>query len=400
MRAVILVIDSFGIGALPDAVTYGDEGANTALHIAEGYPGPKWEALGRLGLGNASELLGNPLPGCEASDVPESFYGVMAEKSPGKDTTTGHWELAGVELASPFHVFPPEAPSFPGELIRAFSGKTERKIIGNKAASGTAIIEELGEEQMKTGALICYTSADSVFQIAAHEEVIPLEELYRFCNIARELCNPYAVGRVIARPFVGKPGAFTRTKGRRDFSFPLPEVGLMEHLQKEGVVTQGVGKIGDIFAEEGITHSHHDKGNAACLSRVETLLSRPTQEREFIFVNLVDTDMIYGHRRDIAGYCAEVEKISRRVPLLQTKLEEGDLLIITADHGCDPSFRGTDHTREYVPLLVYRRGITPREDSESLGIRKAFSDVAATISEFFGTKPYPRGTSFLKNLGQ
>ena len=398
MRATLLVIDSFGIGALPDAGDYGDQGANTALHIAEGIVGPKWEALGRLGLGNAAELLGNTLPGCESLATPEGFYGVMAEKSPGKDTTTGHWELAGLERTKPFHVFPSKYPSFPGGLLETFSRETGRRVIGNKAASGTAIIEELGEEHMKTGALICYTSADSVFQIAAHEETVPLEELYRCCKIARKLTDPYPVGRVIARPFIGKPGAFSRTKGRRDFSLLPPKGGLMEHLQRRGVVTHGVGKIGDIFAEKGLTHSHHDKGNSACLDRIEALLSKPARGREFFFVNLVDTDMIYGHRRDLAGYGTEVEKISRRIPALQAKMDRGDILIITADHGCDPAFKGTDHTREYVPLLVYRRGGAPKEGSGNLGIREAFSDVAATVSEFFEAEAYPRGRSFLETF--
>jgi len=400
MRSVILVIDSFGIGALPDAGQYGDEGSNTALHIAQALPGEKWTALGDLGLGNASELLGNPLPGCDARKNPLGCFGVMAGKSPGKDTTTGHWELAGLELPKAFHTFPPEYPSFPEEILGAFSKETGRGVLGNKAASGTAIIEELGEEHLKTGDLICYTSADSVFQIAAHEDVVPLEKLYRYCEIARKLCNPYMIGRVIARPFIGTPGDFTRTKGRRDFSLPLPEIGILEHLQKHGVVTHGVGKIGDIFNEEGITHSHHDKGNPACLDRTEELLSQPSQgKKEFLFVNLVDTDMIYGHRRDIAGYGEAVEEVSRRLPALMEKLEPGDLLIITADHGCDPSFKGTDHTREYVPLLVFHKEKTPPGGGESLGIREAFSDVAATLAEYFGAPPYPRGRSFLEKVG-
>lgn len=397
MRATVIVIDSFGIGALPDADEYGDEGANTALHIAQGVPGPKWDALRRLGLGNAALLLGHTLSGCEPTDTPEGFFGAMAEKSSGKDTTTGHWELAGLVLSRPFHTFPPAAPSFPDGLIREFSRLTGRGVLGNKAASGVAIIEELGEQHLECGDLICYTSADSVFQIAAHEEIVPIDLLYRYCEMARELCNPYMVGRVIARPFIGSPGTFTRTSRRRDFSMSLPESGIMEHLQREGVTTRGVGKIGDIFNEEGISHSYHDKGNEACIARTVELLNTPAEGNEFVFVNLVDTDMIFGHRRDIAGYCDAVEKISKSIPEIVGLMHEGDLLIITADHGCDPGYRGTDHTREYVPLIVFIKGTKPSE-TNSLGVRSSFSDVAATVADYFGVAPYPRGDSFMRSL--
>ncbi len=397
MRAVVLVIDSFGIGELPDASEYGDVGSNTVLHICQGVKDPKWETLRNLGLGNSSELLGNVLPGCKAVENPEAFYGVMKEKSPGKDTTTGHWELAGLELIEPFHTFSPSFPSFPESLVSAFNARTGRGLIGNKAASGTAIIEELGEEHQKSGDLICYTSADSVFQIAAHEESVPLVQLYSYCEIARELCNPLMVGRIIARPFIGSPGKYTRTSGRKDFSIPLPEVALPEHLQKRGVITTAVGKIGDIFNEVGITNSHHDKGNPACLDRTLSILKSPQDGKEFIFVNLVDTDMMYGHRRDIPGYSKSVEDTSVRLPDLIDALGDGDLLIITADHGCDPSFKGTDHTREHVPLLVYSKGKETGGD-RSLGIREGFSDLAATLTDYFDVDIYPRGTSFLKSL--
>ena len=391
MRAVILVIDSFGIGELPDADKYGDVGANTALHIAQGAKGgADWPALQRLGLGNASMLLGNELPGCPAVDRPEASYGVMMEASPGKDTTTGHWEIAGLTLEKAFPVFPSEYPSFPAELVDAFERETGRKIIGNKAASGTAIIDELGEEHMKTGALICYTSADSVFQIAAHEDVVPIEELYSICETARRLCDPLMVGRIIARPFEGKPGAFVRTSRRHDYSIALPEGSILDHLQSEGVKTTAVGKIGDIFNQQGIDKSWPDKGNPACLDRTEELLRSASVEKELIFVNLVDTDMVYGHRRDVQGYHDAVKAIDDRLPAVMELMADGDLLVITADHGCDPAFRGTDHTREHVPLLCWKKGGT----AFPLGIRKSFTDLAQSLTAFFEVPSYKNGNFF------
>ena len=393
MRALVLVIDSFGIGEAPDAADFGDVGANTALHICQQVSPVRWKNLQNLGLGNASELLGNPLPGCPAVPDPAASFGVMREISPGKDTTTGHWELAGMQLAKAFRTFPPEYPSFPAELTEALEKKTRRPLIGNRAASGTAIIQELGEEHVKSGALICYTSADSVFQIAAHEDVVPLKELYAICEAARELCDKYSVARVIARPFEGAPGNFTRTKNRRDFSLPLPEPTILDYLQERGVRTLGVGKIGDIFNESGLTESYHDKGNAACLERTLSLLKKPGEadEKSFIFVNLVDTDMIYGHRRDPQGYHDAVSGIDSALPEIMDKMEEGDILIITADHGCDPTFAGTDHTREYVPVLLYNKG----EAGKTLGIREGLFDCAQTLSDYFGVEAYQRGRSLL-----
>ena len=391
MKAIILVIDSFGIGYLPDAGKYGDVGSNTALHICENIPGEKWPVLRSYGLGNAAGLLGFELPGCGAVENPKALYGVMAEKSPGKDTTTGHWELAGIELEKAFTTFPPEYPSFPEAMVRRFEEKTGKKMIGNKAASGTVIIEELVEEHLETGSPICYTSGDSVFQIAAHEDVFPLDELYDLCIAAREICDDYQVGRVIARPFTGRKGSLERTSGRRDFSMPLPAPSIMDHLRKGGIITAGVGKIGDIFNEQGIDESYHDKGNPACIERTLALVSDRRKENLFVFVNLVDTDMIYGHRRDVRGYFDAVSAVDTAVVGIEEAMSEGDLLIITADHGCDPTFRGTDHTREHVPLLAYRKGFP----GASAGIRSSFSDVAATLADFFGTAPYPRGSSFL-----
>ncbi|MDC7238914.1 MAG: phosphopentomutase [Spirochaetales bacterium] len=394
MRATVLVIDSFGIGELPDASSYGDAGSNTALHICQGMDGSGfWPNLQAMGLGNASELLGNPLPGCGAVDSPSSSFGVMKEKSPGKDTTTGHWEMAGLVLDQAFTQFPKEYPSFPEDLVAAFVEKTGcGGIIGNKAASGTAIIEELGEEHLKTGYPICYTSADSVFQIACHMDRYTIEELYRMCEIARELCDPLSVGRVIARPFAGPVGEFYRTKERHDYSIALPGDSLLDHLEKNGVKTMGVGKIGSIFNESGLTESYHDAGNPACLERTMKILSAPAEGKEFLFVNLVDTDMVYGHRRDIRGYGNAVAEIDAALPSMIDTMEEGDLLIITGDHGCDPGFKGTDHTREHVPLLWYSKG----SEGTSLGIRESFADMAASLNDYFAVPAMINGKSFLQ----
>jgi phosphopentomutase len=392
MRATIIVIDSFGIGELPDAEKYGDRGSNTALHISESVKGEKWPVLKKMGLGNASMLLGNKLNGCEAVDDPIGSFGVMKEKSPGKDTTTGHWELAGLELTEAFTVLPSEYPSFPEKLLDELMRESGRAVIGNKAASGTAIIDELGREHMETGKLIVYTSGDSVLQIAAHEDIVPLDELYNICAKARVLCDPYTLGRVIARPFIGTPGNFTRTNGRKDYSIDYCGDSLFDYLKKNGVNTVGVGKIGDIFGERGIIDSYHDKGNTACIKRTEELLDKSISKNEFIFVNYVDTDMNFGHRRDPVGYCKAVEEIDQHIGRLIENLDEDELLIITADHGCDPTFKGTDHTREHVPLIVYQKGAKP----VNLGTRDQFSDVAAAVSDFLGVPGFPSGKSFLK----
>jgi phosphopentomutase len=395
MRCITVIIDSFGIGAAPDADFYGDSGANTALHIAERVPGPKWPALRAMGLGNCSLLVGGDLPGCGDVIAPEASYGVLKPASPGKDTTTGHWEIAGLILEKPFFTFPADYPSFPAELVADFEKGTGRKILGNRAASGTEIIRDLGEEHLRTGNPICYTSADSVFQVAAHEEIIPLEELYEICETARRLCDPLGVSRVIARPFTGKAGAFTRTAGRRDFSISLPGPTILNRLQESGVHTVGVGKIGNIFNESGLDESPHDTGNPACLARTIEILRRPPRSGgEFVFVNLVDTDMIFGHRRDPEGYCGAVGLVDEGIFRIRELLGEDDLFIISADHGCDPTFPGTDHTREFVPLLACRRGLK----GGPLGIRDTFADVAATAADFFGLPPVGAGVSFLSEL--
>jgi phosphopentomutase len=391
-KATVIVIDSFGIGELPDADKFGDTGANTALHICESVKGPKWPALRNLGLGNASMILGNNLPGCEAVETPRASFGVMKEVSPGKDTTTGHWELAGIQLEKSFTVFPSEYPSFPDKLVKEFIELTGCKgVLGNKAASGTEIIAELGVKHLETGYPIIYTSGDSVFQIAAHNDLYPIKKLYEMCEIARKLCDAYSVGRVIARPFDGKPGEFFRTKERHDYSIALPAETILDQLQKNGIETVAVGKIGSIFDEKGIDISHHDAGNPDCMDRTDAVLLEKSDKDRFIFVNLVDTDMVYGHRRDPQGYCDEVGRVDARLDGFIEKMNDGDLMIIVADHGCDPTFRGTDHTREHIPLLMLEKG----KGSINLGIRETFADVAQTLADYFNIPPVKFGKSML-----
>jgi len=392
-RAFLIVLDSVGIGAAPDADQYGDEGANTLGHLAEAVGGLRMPTLGAWGLGNISELLpsgGLPIRGVLPVATPLASFAAMQEVSAGKDTTTGHWELAGLHLRHGFRIFPPGPPSFPEELIGEFASQTGRGVLGNKAASGTQIIAELGEQQIKTGAWIVYTSADSVFQIAAHEEVIPLPELYRACEIARNLCNPYFIGRVIARPYIGQPGAFHRTENRRDYSCPLPEATILDRLTSAGVPVTTVGKLDDIFGGRGITRSVHVENNPDAEQAV-LKLAAGEQNAGLIFANLIDFDMLYGHRRDPVGYARALEEADLFFGKLALALRPDDMLIVTADHGNDPTFRGTDHTREFVPLLVLQPGRLGRV----LGIRHGYYDVAQSLATFFGLPPLPRGKSFL-----
>ena len=391
-KAILLILDSVGIGAAPDAAGYGDAGANTLLHTAASAGGLRLPCLQRLGLGNIPGLLdkGNEIAGVPPAAAPEASFGVMREVSCGKDTTTGHWEMAGLELKEGFRLFPGAYPSFPAELIGAFEAETRRKVIGNKAASGTVIIEELGPRQMRTGEWIVYTSSDSVMQIAAHEEIIPPAELYRGCEAARRIADHYRIGRVIARPYHGRPGGFRRTAGRRDYSYPMPEPSVLERLEAAGVTVTAVGKIEDIFNRRGITRSFHTAGNADTQAKLLEL-GGPAPAEELVFANLIDFDMLYGHRRDAAGYAAALEKTDQFLEKFITGLGQDSILIITADHGNDPTFRGTDHTREFVPLLVFR----PGRPGKSLGIRNGFYDVAQSLAAWFGIGPMPRGQSFL-----
>ena len=392
MKAILIVLDSVGIGSAPDAAEYGDAGASTLAHLAAAAGGLQVPTMQKMGLGNVPGLLPHSpkekIEGVPPEAKPIASYGAMREMSDGKDTITGHWEIAGLEVDPGFYGFPP-ANSFPKDLIAAFEKETGRKLIGNKAASGTAIIDELGEEHVKTGALICYTSADSVFQIAAHEEIVPVSELYRYCDIARRLCDPLRVGRVIARPFVGKPGAFKRTENRKDFAYLPSEPTILERLTAKGISVYAVGKIEDIYCHRGITESIHTGNNADSQALVEKWTKEKTSG--FIMANFIDYDMVYGHRRDAKGYAKSLELTDQWLTKYLPLVQEGDMLILTADHGNDPTFKGTDHTREYVPLLVYR----PGEAAENLGIRRGFYDIAQSLAQFFGIPAIPRGASFV-----
>ncbi|TYP77832.1 phosphopentomutase [Paenibacillus methanolicus] len=386
-RMTVIVLDSVGIGELPDAAAFGDEGAHTLGHILDRMPQLALPNMRSWGLDRIA-ALGE----WKSEDSPRAYYGKMAEVSVGKDTMTGHWELAGLKVTVPFRTF---EHGFPEELLAAFEARTGRGVLGNKAASGTEILDELGEEQMTTGKWIVYTSADSVFQIAAHEGIIPLEELYEACRIARELTldDRYAVGRVIARPYVGEPGAFKRTPNRHDYAVDPPEPTVLNALQEKGLDVISVGKINDIFSGHGITESHPTKSNADGIQKTIDALSRPFEG--LLFTNLVDFDSLYGHRRDPIGYGQALEEFDRALPELASKLGPDDLFIVTADHGNDPVHPGTDHTREYVPLLVYGPSL---QSPGSLGIRATFADVAATIADNFGAKAPANGTSFLSSL--
>ncbi|MBO8163093.1 MAG: phosphopentomutase [Brevibacillus sp.] len=386
-RVFLIVLDSVGIGELPDAASFGDQGAHTLGHIAERVESFALPRLAELGLGNIEPLRNVP-PAAE----PKAHWGKMKEISIGKDTTTGHWEIMGLYVSKPFRTYP---DGFPAELIRLLEERTGRKVVGNKVASGTAIIDELGEHQMKTGDLIVYTSADSVLQIAAHEEVIPLEELYRICEIARELTlrDEFAVTRVIARPYVGEPGAFTRTANRHDYSVKPFAPTVMNRLVEAGYASIAIGKIADIYAGEGVTREIRTADN---MDGVDQLLKTMKESFEGLsFVNLVDFDAKFGHRRDPEGYGAALMEFDARVPELLAAVKRDDLLIITADHGNDPVHHGTDHTREYVPLLVYHQNI---EKAVHLGVRETFADVGATIADNFGVTLPEIGTSFLSRV--
>jgi len=384
-RAVLIVLDSVGVGSLPDAADFGDEGANTLVHVAERCGGLRLPHLGKLGLGNIV-----PLPGVPPVPAPLASWGRMAERSRGKDTLNGHWELMGLVLDRPFALFP---GGFPPELIAAFEDRTGVEgVLGNKAASGTEIIAELGAEHVRTGRPIVYTSADSVFQIAAHEEVIPVDALYGMCLRTREVCDDWLIGRVIARPFVGRPGAFTRTTNRRDFSMPPPGKTALDLLLEAGLDVTAVGKIENIFAGRGIVRSFPSHGDAEGMDLVGRELA--AARRGLVFANLVDFDTLYGHRNDAAGYGAALEAFDAELGRLLAGLGPRDMLVVTADHGCDPAFPGTDHTREYVPLLVYGPGLPARP----LGDRSTFADVGASVLDVFGLKLEGPGRSFLPEI--
>jgi phosphopentomutase len=383
-RFLILVADSAGCGAMPDAREYGDVGSDTIGNTSRAVGGLSLPVLGRLGLGSLTPVAGVP-PDPSAA----GFHGRMAERSRGKDTVTGHWEMMGIVLKEGLAVFP---RGFPPEIVEPFIAACGIPgILGNKAASGTEIVKELGEEHQRTGKPIVYTSADSVFQIAAHEETVPLERLYAWCLAARKLLDPWRVARVIARPFVGTPGKYVRTYHRKDFAIATPGTTVLEKLVEAKVPVVGVGKIPDIFDRKGITEEIHTEGNADGLVKTEALLERV--DHGLVFVNLVDFDMLYGHRNDPEGYGRALEEMDRALPRLFAKLRPGELCAITADHGCDPTTPGTDHSREYVPLLVH----APGRGGGALGTRGSFADLGATVAEFFGLRAEV-GASFLGAL--
>lgn len=378
-RVIVIVLDSVGVGELPDAHLYGDTGSNTLKNLAAAVGGLKVPNMQSLGLGNIIDIMG-----VDKIKEPLGAYGKMAEKSSGKDTTTGHWEMAGQIVSVPFPTYP---NGFPDEVLEEFKLRIGRGILGNIAASGTEIIEMLGKEHMETEKPIVYTSADSVFQIAAHEEIIPLKTLYQYCQIARDVLKPpHGVGRVIARPFIGSPGSFVRTANRHDFSLEPPYPMLLDILKEAGLEVFGIGKIKDIYAGRGLTRSVSTTGNLDGINK--TIESLDIVHRGLIFTNLVEFDMKYGHRNDPQGYANSLEEFDRELPRILDKLNKGDILIITADHGCDPTIAGTDHTREYVPLLIYGAQVK----GLNIGVRESFSDVAATITTLLGTEVAPNGT--------
>lgn len=383
----VIVMDSVGIGEAPDAHLFGDVGSHTLGHIAEAMDGLEMPTMASLGLSNIRELKG-----IEKAVAPKGYYGMMQEASVGKDTMTGHWEIMGLNIDKPFKVYP---EGFPAELIAKLEEATGRKVLCNLPYSGTAVIDDYAEEHMATGAIIVYTSADPVLQIAAHEDVIPLEELYKICEIARELTlDPeYLVGRVIARPFIGEPGNFTRTANRHDYALTPFGRTTMAEMKDAGLDVIAIGKISDIFNNDGVTESIRTKNNTDGMDKMNEVVRRDFHGLSFL--NLVDFDANFGHRRDPIGYGEALQEFDRRLPEVLEALGEDDLLMITADHGNDPTFPGTDHTREYVPLLVY----SPRfVAGGELPLRETFADIAATIAQNFSVKAPQFGTSFLDEL--
>ena len=403
-RAFLFVLDSFGIGGAPDAAAHGDEGADTFGHIEAACAHGRADAaslragplhvphMRSLGLGHAAALAnGRPLPAAEVS----GFFGAASEVSGGKDTPSGHWEIAGLPVLSGWGYFPDSRPAFPKTFTEALIAEGGLPgILGDRHASGIAIIEELGEEHVRTGKPICYTSVDSVIQIAAHEAHFGLERLYALCGIARRLADPLRVCRVVARPFVGETAAdFTRTPNRRDFATPPPEPTLLDRLEGEGRKVLAVGKIGDIFSHRGISSLRKAKDNMAMFDAALAAMDE-AGEGDLVFANFVDFDTEFGHRRDVAGYAAALEAFDARLPEAFSRLRPGDMLVLTADHGCDPTYRGTDHTRERVPVL----GVGPGLKRGPVGLRPTYADIGETVAEHLGIAPGRHGTSFRKDL--
>ncbi|MBQ1520465.1 MAG: phosphopentomutase [Clostridia bacterium] len=382
-RAAIIVLDSVGIGYLPDAKEFNDIGAHTLGHVYA-HRGMKIPNMLAMGLGNIENSL---LPRVK---FPEAAYGRSLEVTKAKDTTSGHWEMAGFPMEVPFRTYP---NGFPQELMDEFERRVGRGTLGNEVASGTEIIQRLGDMHVLTGKLIVYTSADSVFQIAAHEEVVPLNELYRYCEIAREmLVGEHLVGRVIARPFIGRNGKYTRTENRRDYALAPMKETILDKISEKGMDVIGIGKIEDIFAHRGITTVDHTKNNPDGIEA--TIKYLKAGKGDFIFTNLVDTDMLYGHRNDPEGYAKALEYFDAKLPEIRRSMTKDDMLIITADHGCDPCYPGTDHTREYIPILA----VIGRGKRADLGTRKSFADIGATVYEYLTGEKWCCGESFLDKL--
>lgn len=380
-RVFLIVLDSYGIGELPDAADFGDEGSNTLRTItkSEEYDTPLMKSMGLFNIDGVDYM--------EGVDSPIGSYGRLGEVSKGKDTTIGHWEIAGIVSERPLPTYP---EGFPKELLEEYSRRTGRGILCNKPYSGTEVIKEFGEEHLKTGDLIVYTSADSVFQVAAHEEIVPIEELYRYCEIARELLQgEHGVGRVIARPFVGEAGNFSRTPRRHDYSLIPPKTTMLDVLKETGYATRGVGKIYDIFAGKSISDTVRIQNNVDGMEKAIAIMDEDF--KGLCFINLVDFDMVYGHRNDIDGYAKAASVFDKQLAEMTAKMRDTDIVMITADHGCDPGFKGTDHSREYVPFLAYGKDI---KAGVNLGTRNTFADIAATIQDIFEVEQKTAGNSF------
>lgn len=403
-RAFIIMLDSFGLGSTADAHLYGDAGADTLRHVAEHCFDGKTDKSGirkgpiqlpnltRLGINGAAIISkGEPIPGLDTTLPIEAAYGCAAEKSLGKDTQSGHWEMAGVPVLFDWGYFPPNFPSFPDELLNELIKQANLPgVLGNKHASGTIILEELGEEHQRTGKPIVYTSADSVFQIAAHEETFGLDKLYEVCEITRKLVDPYNIGRVIARPFLGEPGKYYRTGNRHDYATPPPSPTLLDKIAEAGKEVIAIGKVADIYANQGVTKIVKANGNEALFAAfLKEAQNAP--DGSLTFVNLVDFDMVFGHRRDIAGYAKALEDFDNWLPALEEIMLPDDIAVITADHGCDPTWQGSDHTREHVPVIVFGKRVTPGP----LGIRETFADIGQTIAKHLGISELQYGKAFL-----
>ena len=385
-RVIWMVIDSVGIGALPDSQKFGDVNVDTLGNIVRACKGIKIPNMIKLGLANIEGV-----DSLENIESPIGCYGRCSEVSKGKDTTTGHWEMTGVLVETPFKTF---ENGFPKDIIEEFERRSNRKVIGNKPASGTAILDELGEQHMNTGEVIVYTSADSVFQIAAHEEIVSLDELYKMCEIAREIMmGDNAVARIIARPFIGKPGAFERTSNRRDYSLSPFEDTVLDNIKKSNLDVIGIGKIEDIFNKQGITEAIHTHDNMDGVDQTINYMKKET--KGLIFTNLVDFDSKYGHRRDVEGYKNALEEFDARIPEILENMNDDDVLIINSDHGNDPTYKGTDHTREYIPVLVYGKNL---KSGLNLGTRNSFADIGATVADILNIEMPKHGQSFKKEI--